>query len=45
MCSYNAVYVRNQTHAETGIPSCANGFFNNGMIREEWGFNGFITSE
>ena len=45
MCSYNAVTVRNQTHAATGIPSCANGFFNNGIIRGEWGFNGFIASE
>jgi len=45
MCSYNAVYVRNQTQAVKGVPSCANGFFNNGIIRGEWGFDGFIVSE
>jgi beta-glucosidase-like glycosyl hydrolase len=36
MCSYNAV---------NGVPSCANGRFQNDLLREEWGFDGFVVSD
>ena len=36
MCSYNAV---------NGVPSCANSLFQNEIVREEWGFDGFIVSD
>lgn len=36
MCSYNAV---------NGIPSCANDFFNNEIVRGQWGFDGFFVSD
>lgn len=36
MCSYNAV---------NGVPSCANGEFMNGILREKWGFGGFVVSD
>eukprot|EP00759_Apiculatamorpha_spiralis_P033634 PhF_6_TR34957/c0_g1_i1/m.50726/K15920/XYL4; beta-D-xylosidase 4 len=36
MCSYNAV---------NGIPSCANDFFNNFIVREQWQWPGFIVSD
>ena len=35
MCSYNAV---------NGVPSCANGLFQNTVVRDEWGFDGYIVS-
>ena len=34
MCSYNAV---------NGVPSCANDLFNNKIVRDEWGFEGYIV--
>ena len=34
MCSYNAV---------NGVPSCANDLFNNKVVRDEWGFEGYIV--
>jgi beta-glucosidase-like glycosyl hydrolase len=36
MCSYNAV---------NGVPSCANGLFQNTAVRDEWGFDGYIVSD
>ena len=36
MCSYNAV---------NGVPSCANSLFHNTIVRDEWGFDGFIVSD
>jgi len=36
MCSYNAV---------NGAPSCANGAFLNGVMREQWGFSGLVVSD
>ena len=36
MCSYNAV---------NGVPSCANGKFQNDLVREQWGWDGFIVSD
>jgi len=36
MCSYNAV---------NGVPSCANDWLLNDVAREEWGFEGYITSD
>lgn len=36
MCSYNAV---------NGVPSCANGPFNNGIVRGQWQWPGFIVSD
>jgi len=35
MCSYNAV---------NGVPTCANSFLN-GVLRGEWNFSGYITSD
>ena len=35
MCSYNAL---------NGVPSCANGPIQNTVVRDEWGFEGFIVS-
>ena len=36
MCSYNAV---------NGIPSCANNYFINEILRDEWGFDGYVVSD
>jgi len=36
MCSYNAV---------NGIPSCANDFLLNDILREEFGFQGYVVSD
>jgi beta-glucosidase-like glycosyl hydrolase len=36
MCSYNAV---------NGVPSCANDFLQNEIVRGEWGFTGYIVSD
>jgi beta-D-xylosidase 4 len=35
MCSYNSI---------NGVPTCANQFLNN-VLRKEWGFAGYITSD
>ena len=35
MCSYNAV---------NGVPSCANDLLQNKIMRDEWGFEGYIVS-
>ena len=35
MCSYNSV---------NGVPTCANSFLNS-VLRKEWGFQGYITSD
>ena len=34
MCSYNAV---------NGVPSCANDLIQNKIVRDQWGFQGFIV--
>ena len=34
MCSYTAV---------NNMPSCGNEFYMNGVLRESWGFDGYIT--
>jgi len=36
MCSYNAV---------NGVPSCANKFLLEDVLRKEWGFSGYVTSD
>eukprot|EP00656_Telonema_subtile_P009230 TRINITY_DN14333_c0_g2_i1.p1 TRINITY_DN14333_c0_g2~~TRINITY_DN14333_c0_g2_i1.p1 ORF type:complete len:947 (-),score=234.31 TRINITY_DN14333_c0_g2_i1:226-3066(-) len=36
MCSYNAV---------NGVPSCANSAFQNDLLRDEWGWDGYIVSD
>jgi beta-glucosidase-like glycosyl hydrolase len=36
MCSYNDI---------NGVPSCANSFTLTHMLREEWGFDGFVISD
>lgn len=36
MCSYNAV---------NGVPSCANGKFLNGVVRQQWGWDGMVVSD
>ena len=46
--SYNSVKVENgTTHSSTtaGVPSCANGLFNNGILRSKWGFDGLLVSD
>ena len=36
MCSYNAV---------NGIPNCANPDYLNNLLRDKWGFDGFVVSD
>jgi len=36
MCSYQAT---------NGVPSCANGDWNNKILRQAWGFKGYLTSD
>lgn len=36
MCSYNAV---------NGVPMCAQGFLQNDVLRNTWGYTGYITSD
>jgi hypothetical protein len=36
MCSYNSV---------NGVASCSNDFFNNQLVRNEWGLDGFVVSD
>lgn len=36
MCSYNAV---------NGVPSCANGVFQNAVVRQQWGWDGFFVTD
>ena len=36
ICSYNSV---------NGVPSCANDFLQNEIVRGEWGFTGYIVSD
>jgi beta-glucosidase-like glycosyl hydrolase len=36
MCSYNSV---------NGVASCSNDFFNNQLLRREWGMDGFVVSD
>ena len=36
MCSYNSV---------SGVPSCASSFLLTQILREEWGFDGYVTSD
>ena len=36
MCSYNSV---------NGVASCSNDFFNNQLMRKEWGLDGFVVSD
>ena len=47
MCSYNSVCLDCDPEKlnHTGIPSCAYGALQNGMLREEWGFEGFVVSD
>ena len=28
-----------------GIPSCANGAFINGVLRDQWGWDGYVVSD
>ena len=36
MCSYNAI---------NGVPSCANSLLLKDLLRDTWGFNGYVTSD
>ena len=49
MCSYNSVCVGPSCDPSvingTGIPSCADGAFQNGVVRGDWGWDGFIVSD
>eukprot|EP01065_Artemidia_motanka_P043512 TRINITY_DN603_c0_g1_i1.p1 TRINITY_DN603_c0_g1~~TRINITY_DN603_c0_g1_i1.p1 ORF type:complete len:790 (+),score=175.63 TRINITY_DN603_c0_g1_i1:58-2370(+) len=36
MCSYNAI---------NGVPSCANSYLLNDVLRKDWGFKGYVTSD
>ena len=36
MCSYNAV---------NGVPSCASKYLLTDLLRDKWGFDGYITSD
>ena len=33
------------THRPSGVPSCANGAFQNDMVRGQWGWDGFFVSD
>lgn len=41
MCSYNSVSL----DGEPGIPSCAWGWANNAVVREQWGWEGFFVTD
>ena len=43
MCSYNSVSIDRSNG--TGIPSCANAQFNDGILRGKWGFSGLLVSD
>lgn len=43
MCSYNAETVSGTGVA--GVPSCANGAFTNGVLRDTWGWDGVVVSD
>ena len=51
MCSYNAetfgegLFGNGTAEQEGAIPSCANHGILNGLIRDQWGFNGYVTSD
>lgn len=46
MCSYNAETYGAGIHGNsTAVPSCANSYLLNGLAREKWGFDGYITSD
>jgi beta-D-xylosidase 4 len=44
MCSYNSVSVEGETSG-SGVPSCANGQFNDGILRAKWNFSGLMVSD
>ena len=44
MCSYNAVCVEGVNGGQC-VPSCANGIFNNEVLRQKFGFTGMIVSD
>ena len=44
MAFYSHLFVSFSVNAVNGVPSCANGLFNNEILRGEWGFDGFIVS-
>ena len=43
MCSYNSVSVEGEPGP--GVPSCANGRFNDGILRAKWNFTGLLVSD
>lgn len=49
MCSYNAVQIGNASNGQgndsTGYPSCAWSWANNDVLRDSWGWPGFIVSD
>ena len=44
MCSYNAVCIEGVNGGQC-VPSCANGVFNNEVLRQKLGFTGMIVSD
>ena len=48
MCSYNSVTIEGDPKPgdhPNGVPSCANGALNDGVLREQWGFDGLMVSD
>ena len=42
MCARGLTRVVARYNAVNGVPSCANAAFQNGVLREKWGWDGFI---
>jgi len=45
MCSYNAVAAANASAASGGVPTCALGAVQNGLFRDQWGYDGMVVSD
>ena len=45
MCSYNAVEVTDGARTTGSVPACAFSGLQNGMVRGQWNFSGYIVSD
>ena len=44
-CHHPVRMVTPTDNGVNGVPSCANGAFQNGILRDQWGWDGYITSD